>query len=150
MIFGMDGGYFPGFARYQLHKLSKEIIKVRKRFIVLPLLVFPQFACVQAQPTSSDIVPFPMVQTASPPVSSTANAGFTLDTPIETIAADPFGAAVINKDVPGLLTDPSYGVFQGMSLNSVASLSRGQLTKEMLTQTEADLKVLHTVASSEQ
>jgi len=67
---------------------------------------------------------------------------YTLDTPVETIAADPAGTAVLNKDIPGLLTDPSYGLIKSMTLKSIARLSGGDLTEQMLAQTEADLKAL--------
>ena len=71
-----------------------------------------------------------------------APAGFTLDTPIKIIAADPGGAAVLNKDVPALLANPNYSDFKGMSLNWVASMSRGKLNQEKLAQIEADLQAL--------
>ena len=67
---------------------------------------------------------------------------YTLDTPVEIIAADPARTAVLNKDIPGLLTDPSYGVIKSMTLKSIARLSGGDLTQQMLAQAEADLKAL--------
>src|SRR3954470_17750413 len=39
-------------------------------------------------------------------------------TPIETLAADPAAAAILNKDLPGLLTDSQYPLFKGMSLKA--------------------------------
>src|SRR5665213_3506793 len=74
--------------------------------------------------------------------SGLAAIAYTLDTPVEIIAADPAGTAVLNKDIPGLLTDPSYGVIKSMTLKSIARLSGGDLTQQMLAQAEADLKAL--------
>lgn len=82
--------------------------------------------------------------------TTTPVSGYTLDTPIETIAGDPAGAAVLNKDIPGLLTDPSYGIFKILSLKTIAALSHGDLDDQTLTQTEADLKALRTPAPSGQ
>ena len=73
---------------------------------------------------------------------------FTLDTPIEQLAADNMAAAVLRKDIPGLLEDKSYPMFKAMSLRLVGSLSEGKLTSETLAQTEADLsKIPRTSAS---
>jgi hypothetical protein len=67
---------------------------------------------------------------------------FTRDTPIETIAADPAGAAVLNKDIPGLLADKSYPDFKAMSLKQVQALSGGELSESTVEQAENDLKAL--------
>ena len=79
---------------------------------------------------------------AQSPTAVTATTNYTLDTPLETIAADPEGTVVLNKNIPGLLTDPSYGVIKSMTLKTIARLSGGDLTDQMLAQTEADLKAL--------
>ena len=68
--------------------------------------------------------------------------GFTLDTPIEVIAADPAGLAVLNKDMPGLMTNPNYYLFKGMSLKSLASAANGRISPQTLAQTSADLAAL--------
>src|ERR1700722_18743338 len=68
--------------------------------------------------------------TADAPPSQTTpkpSAGFDLNTPVGDIAADPAGAAVVNKDIPGLLSDPSFPDIKGMSLKMIASLSSGQI-----------------------
>lgn len=98
----------------------------------LTLLVLPHAACAPNPP--DDIVSFP----GGPPASSPV-AGYTLHTPIEVIAADPAGAAVLNKDIPGLLTDSRYETFKGMSLSFIALFSNGRLSDETLAQTQADL-----------
>lgn len=86
-----------------------------------------------------------MAQTAPPSGSAPAAAAaapFDLDTPIETIAADPAGRAVLDKDLPTLRPHPAYEDFKGMSLTQVAPMSQGALTDELLAKTGADLKAL--------
>jgi len=85
-----------------------------------------QLGCAAPQPASASVTP----------------GGFTLDTPIEVIAADPRGEAVLNKNLPGLLTNPSYYLFRGMSLKALASASSGRVSQQTLTQTLADLAAL--------
>jgi hypothetical protein len=78
------------------------------------------------------------------PASSTgATAGhFSLNTPVDKIAANPDGKAVLNRDMPGLISNPSYVLFSDMSLSQLASLSGGRLNKATLDQVEADLSQL--------
>jgi len=64
---------------------------------------------------------------------------FSLDTPVDKIAANPNGKAVLTRDMPGLMSSPSYVLFSDMSLSQIASLSGGRLTKTKLNQVEADL-----------
>jgi|SRR3954464_13894966 hypothetical protein len=64
------------------------------------------------------------------------------DTPIETLAADPAAAAVLNKDLPGLLTDAQYPIFKAMSLKAVQQASGGDLSAEDVHKTVADLQAL--------
>ena len=101
--------------------------------------------CLSAPPKTADetIVPFPGGG-PSPTQTSTA---LTLNTPVERIAADPGGAAVLNKDIPGLLNDPNYPMFKGMNLKTLASLSSGRLDGQTLAETQADLAALPKQAS---
>ena len=89
-------------------------------------VLISQLGCAAPQPASASVTP----------------GGFTLDTPIEVIAADPRGEAVLNKNLPGLLTNPSYYLFRGMSLKALASASSGRVSQQTLTQTLADLAAL--------
>ena len=78
-----------------------------------------------------------------PAGSTAATAGhFSLNTPVEKIAANPSGNAVLKRDMPGLMASPSYVLFSDMSLSQLASLSGGRLTKTKLDQVEADLEQL--------
>jgi lysophospholipase L1-like esterase len=83
-------------------------------------------------------------EAATGPVASAPGAGaapraFTLDTPIATIAADPAGKAILDKDLPGLTTHPMYGLFKGRSLKQVQPMSGGAITDERLAKAQADL-----------
>lgn len=103
--------------------------------------------CFTPHPKSQTaIVPFP--EDGAPAVQDQATStSYTLDTPIERIAADPDGAAVLNKDIPGLLTNPNYGMIKSMNLKTVASLSGGRLDGQTLAQTKTDLAALPKQAS---
>ena len=67
---------------------------------------------------------------------------FTLDTPIEQLAAYSTTASVLRRDIPGLLEDKHYPMFKSMSLRVVAALSNGELSSERLARTEADLRTV--------
>ena len=77
----------------------------------------------------------------APPAAAAAG-GMTLDTPIETIVANPAGKAVLDKDIPGLTTHPAYDQFKSMSLKEVQPMSQGAVTDDMLAKTGADLAAL--------
>jgi hypothetical protein len=74
--------------------------------------------------------------------ASDAPTYYTLQTPVETIAADPAGAAVLNRDLPGLLTDPSYPIFKTMSLKQMQDASGGDLSAVDVNKALADLQTL--------
>jgi len=67
---------------------------------------------------------------------------YTLHTPVEMIAADPAAAAVLNRDLPGLLTDPSYPIFKTMSLKQMQDASGGDLSAVDVNKALADLQML--------
>jgi hypothetical protein len=84
----------------------------------------------------------------SAPAQPTETSGsYTLDTPIEQIAAMPAGDAILRKDIPGLLENSSYPMFKAMSLKLVARLSGGRLTADTLAETQADLAKLPPTAT---
>jgi hypothetical protein len=64
------------------------------------------------------------------------------ETPVEKLAADPAAAAVLNKDLPGLLTDASYPLFKSMTLKQLQEASGGDLSRTDLDKTLADLQAL--------
>lgn len=90
--------------------------------------------------TASVLRPAP---TATPTVpATTAGTKYTLDTPIETIAADPAGKAVLDKDIPGMTAHPMYDTFKSMTLNALQPVSQGQLSDAQLAAAKADLAAI--------
>jgi hypothetical protein len=79
---------------------------------------------------------------AAPAADATVTAKFSLDTPIETIAADPAGKAVLDTDFPGMLTHPAYDQFKSMSLSAVQPMSQGAMTDAQMAKAKADLAAL--------
>jgi len=75
-------------------------------------------------------------------VSAHAQATFDGDTPVEKIAADPNGAAVLNKDIPGLLGDAQYPLFKTMSLKQLQEASDGELSTDAVDKAVTDLQAL--------
>lgn len=69
---------------------------------------------------------------APAPPAAIATARLNLDTPIETIMADPKGKAVLAADLPQLAAHPSYEMFKGMSLRQLQGYAADQLTDAVL------------------
>ena len=69
---------------------------------------------------------------------------YSRDTPLETLAADPAAVAILNKDLPGLLTDVQFPIFKRMSLKILQEASGGDLSKDDVNKTVADLQALPT------
>jgi hypothetical protein len=69
----------------------------------------------------------------SPPAAATPlPSGFTLDTPIATLIADPAAKAVLDRDLPGLTEDANLPKFEGLSLREFQPLTGGQLDDALL------------------
>ena len=81
-------------------------------------------------------------QTAPAAAAATA-ASLNIDTPIAEIAAAPAGKAVLDQQLPGLLTHPAYETFKAFSLKALQSYSNGLITDERLTAVETELKALN-------
>ena len=81
-------------------------------------------------------------QDQTAPAASPPEGGYTRDTPVEKIAADPAAAAVLNKDLPGLLTDSNYSLFKTMSLKQLQAASGGDLSEADVDKAVADLQAL--------
>lgn len=80
--------------------------------------------------------------TAAPATAAPA-ARFTLDTPIEQIAADPNGKAALDAALPGITTHEYYDMFKGMSLKQLQPMSDGKITAETLARAEAALAAVN-------
>ena len=81
-------------------------------------------------------------QDTAAPTSPAPTPAYSENTPVERIAADPNAAAVLNKDLPGLLTDADYPLFKSMSLKQLQSASGGDLSQTDVDKTVADLQAL--------
>ena len=71
-----------------------------------------------------------------------AAARLNLDTPVETIVADPAGKAALEANLPGVTTHESYEMFKGMGLRQLASFAPDKLTPEVLARVETDLAAI--------
>lgn len=79
----------------------------------------------------------PQTMSASP-----ASTGWSADTPVETLAADPAARAILEKDVPMLLKHPSYQTIKSLNLRQIQPYSAGALTDAMIAAADRDLKAL--------
>jgi hypothetical protein len=93
-----------------------------------------------ATPVFAQTMPAPAPSPA--PAAPAAATKLNLDTPIETIVANPAGKAVLDKDLPGLTTHAMYDSFKSMSLKALQPMSNGALTDAQLTQVQTDLAAI--------
>ncbi len=128
---------------------------LRTAFAAMLLLSLPALTPALAQapeaPAAVDAPPPPesaLQEPAAAPASAAAapvpldNPVYTQDTPVEKIAADPQAKAILDRDIPGLLSDIRYPLFKGMSLKAMSQASDGDLTQETVNKTVADLQAL--------
>lgn len=80
--------------------------------------------------------------TAAPVAGTAATAKFSLDTPIETIAADAAGKAALDANFPGMTAHPAYDQFKSLSLKALQPLAQGAITDEQLKKAEIDLAAI--------
>jgi len=81
----------------------------------------------------------PPQATASTAPTAPSSGQMTLDTPVGTIAADPRGKAILDRDVPGLTTNPNYPMIKMMTLPALQTMSGGQMTQAQVNHVKADL-----------
>ena len=81
--------------------------------------------------------PVAPVAATTPPVG-----GYSLDTPIADLIAEPRAKAILDRDVPGMSDDPNLPKFQSLSLRKLAPLSGGQMTPALLAKVAADLAAI--------
>ncbi|MDG5489320.1 hypothetical protein NYR55_11910 [Sphingomonas sp. BGYR3] len=77
-----------------------------------------------------------------PATTPAASVALSLDTPVETLAANPASKAVLDKHFPEMLKHPMYDQFKQMSLKQLQPLAQGQITNDMLTAAEKDLAAI--------
>lgn len=108
-------------------------------------------AALVAAPLAAQTAPAPAPAPAAtpapattpvPPSTAAETPKFTLDTPIETIAADPAGKAVLDADFPGMLVHPMYDQFKSMSLAQVQPMSQGAISEAAVAKAKVDLAAL--------
>lgn len=108
--------------------------------VLLAAIVALTAAPLAAQTATTSVPADTTVTTTT--TTATAAPKFTLDTPIETIAADPAGKAVLDTDLHGITSHPMYDQFKQMSLAQVQPMSQGALTDAALAKVKADLAAI--------
>ncbi len=77
---------------------------------------------------------------AAPPAPS--KQAFSVNMPLDVLAAAPAANAILYRDIPGVMTNPKYPLFSDMSLAQIAIVSAGKLPKETLDKVQADFDKL--------
>jgi len=109
-------------------------------FIVALLVTIA--AAPQAAPAKPATPVTPAASAKPAPAAAPAATSFTLDTPIETLVADPAAKAVLDAEIPGITAHPMYEQFKTMSLTQLAPVSGGKLSDEALAKTKARLAAI--------
>ena len=114
-------------------------------------ILFAALMVAQSSPASQAADKFaldlPAEGTPADPVAPVAAAtpaagGYSLDTPIADLIAEPRAKAILDRDVPGMSDDPNLPKFQALSLRKLAPLSGGQMTPALLAKVGADLAAI--------
>jgi len=104
-----------------------------KSLIAIALLTVTAPALAQTSPAP----------TPAPTTAPAATAKFNLDTPIETLVADPAAHAVLTADFGGDITaNPQYDNFKAMSLNQVQPYAPDKMPAALMTKIAADLAAI--------
>jgi hypothetical protein len=77
---------------------------------------------------------------AEPVASSSAK--LTVDTPIETLAADPKARVALDANFPGMTTHAMYEQFKSMSLKQLQPMAADKITEAAITKLAADLAAI--------
>lgn len=75
----------------------------------------------------------------APVVAVAGQSRLTLDTPIEAIAADAAGKAVLEAVFPDMLAHPEYANFKAMSLSQVQPLAQGAISDDQMARAKVEL-----------
>lgn len=108
-----------------------------KLILTAALLLAAPAAFAQNAPAPT---PAPAADAAAP----ASAAKFNLDTPLETLVADPGAKAVLTTDFGGMdvTTLPMYDSIKTMSLSALGQMAPDKLPPELLKKVEADLAPL--------
>lgn len=86
----------------------------------------------------------PPSSASTPGAAPTAPATkYTLDTPIETLVADPRARTVLDTDLPGLTSHPQFEQFKSMSLTTLSTFAPDKLTPDRLAKVKTELASLN-------
>jgi len=99
-------------------------------------------AAPQAAPAKPSVPAAPATSAKLAPTAAPAATSFSLDTPIETLVADPAAKAVLDAEIPGITAHPMYEQFKTMSLTQLAPMSGGKLSEEALAKTKTRLAAI--------
>jgi hypothetical protein len=113
--------------------------------LLLTLPAVAEDAPVSAPASTTTAASLPASATASPPANTAASPAapaYSRNTPVEKLVSDPAAVAVLNKDLPGLLTAPEFAIFKSMSLKQLQQASGGDLSEVDVAKAEADLQAL--------
>lgn len=83
-----------------------------------------------------------MAADTAAPVAPAAAAKFTVDMPIEAIAADPKAKAVLDAVFPGMTTHAMYEQFKGMTLKQLQPMASDQITDAGIAKLTTELAAL--------
>ena len=112
-----------------------------KTIVTLALIAIAAPALAQTAPTPAP-VPTPAPD-AKAPVAAATPAALTIDTPIETLVANPKAKAVLTADLGAdVSTHPMYDSFKSMSLKDVAPMSNGAISDATLAKIATDLAAI--------
>jgi len=118
---------WPG-AAARLTNRAKRTQLARYSWVVLGSFLLP--GCSMPPPTPPPSTP------------GAPQAAFTVDMPLDVLTNDPGAKAVLYRDVPGVMNNPKYPLFEDMSLAQIAIVSAGRLPKESLDEVQADFDKL--------
>jgi hypothetical protein len=108
----------------------------------LLLLTLP--AAAEDAPASAPATTTTEASTPADTAAGSAAPAYSRNTPVEKLVSDPAAVAVLNKDLPGLLTAPEFAIFKSMSLKQLQQASGGDLSEVDVAKAEADLQALPT------
>lgn len=81
----------------------------------------------------------------TPPAASTAATTYSVeDTDIGTLLDDPAARAILDKQIPGMTTNPQIEMARSFTLRQIQQFAADQVTDEVLAKIDADFKVLGT------
>jgi hypothetical protein len=103
-----------------------------------PMKTIALLACLLATPALAQTTPAP----APAPAAPAGAQKYTVDTPIETLAADPAAKKVIEDAIPGITTHESYDMFKSMSLAQLQPMAGGRVTEDMMTKVKTGLAAI--------